>query len=118
MKYPYKMIKDPGWSTFMELPDHVWHFGAFISELNDIEIADRVLKYVDDVLSGSEDEIECMSNAPTVIIRPKISQAYNEFARNPDEIQEMETEEFRKLIVIWKENLIEEREERRRKKDS
>src|SRR5690625_266063 len=112
------MIKDPGWSTFMELPDHVWHFGAFISELSDIEIADRILKYVDDVLSGKEDEIDFTINAPSVIIRPKISQAYNDFSSDPDEIQEMETEEFRKLVVVWKEKLIEEREERRRKKDS
>src|SRR5690625_4391179 len=112
------MIKDPGWSTFMELPDHVWHFGAFFSELNDIVIADRVLKYVDDALSGKEDEIDFTINAPSVLIRQKISQAYNDFSSDPDEIQEMEIEEFRILDVVWKENLIEEREERKRKKDS
>src|SRR5690625_98916 len=114
MRYKYSFPRTRKDRIHFQLPDHVGHFTDFISEISEIEIADRVLKYVDNVLSGRENEIECMSNAPTVIIRPKISKAYNEFACNSDEIQEMETEEFRKLVVVWREKLVEERKKRRK----
>lgn len=118
MRYKYSFPRIRKDRIHFQLPDHVGHFTDFISEISEIEIADRILKYVDDVLSGKEDEIDFTINAPSVIIRPKISQAYNDFSSHPDEIQEMETEEFRKLLVVWKEKLVEEREEKRRKEDS
>jgi|SRR5690625_1476415 len=115
MKYPYKFIEEPESSTYMELPEHIDTFAEFISDISTVETADDVLTYIDDVLSGTEDEIDLTGNAPTVIVRPETSIAFNEFALNSNEVQEMETVKFRKLVVIWKEHLIEEREERRKK---
>lgn len=115
MKYPYTFIEDPGRSIHMDLPEEVWFFADFISTIMTVAIADEVLGYIDDVMAGKEKEIELTINAPTVIIRPEITKACNELARNSDEIHKMETEAFRKLVVVWKEKKIEEREERRRK---
>lgn len=106
MKYPYTLWINPGYSTHLILPDEVGHFGDCISEIRQVEVADEILELIDDVTSGKMDEFEFTLNAPSVIIRPKISIAYNDFAANSDEIHEMETEEFQKLVVMWKEHLI------------
>src|SRR5699024_12490902 len=69
--------------------------------------ANEFIQIIDEVKEGKHEEYEIMINAPTVLIRPEInsvslSDILDEDAP-PD--QYIETDQFRELILIWKEKL-------------
>src|SRR5699024_5809903 len=105
MRYKYKFYRDPLDSLRMKLPEQIDMFSDFIVQIATDDIANEVIEAIDTVQKGDKDEEEIMINAPTVLIRPEItsvslSDILDEDAP-PD--QYIETDQFRELILIWKE---------------
>src|SRR5699024_12213133 len=64
------------------------------------------IEAIDSVQKGDKDEEEIMINAPSVLIRPEItSVTLSDVLDNPPPDQYIETDEFRELVVIWKEKI-------------
>src|SRR5699024_34049 len=107
MRYKYKFYRDPLDSLRMKLPEQIDMFSDFIGQIATDDLANEVIEAIDTVQKGDKDEEEIMINAPTVLIRPEItsvslSDILDEDAP-PD--QYIETDQFRELILIWKEKL-------------
>src|SRR5690625_6416920 len=107
MRYKYKFYRDPLDSLRMKLPEQIDMFSDFIEQIATDDLANEVIEAIDTVQKGDKDEEEIMINAPTVLIRTEItsvslSDILDEDAP-PD--QYIETEQFRELILIWKEKL-------------
>src|SRR5699024_6930740 len=107
MRYKYKFYRDPLDSLRMKLPEQIDMFSDFIRQIATDDLANEVIEAIDTVQKGDKDEEEIMINAPTVLIRQEItsvslSDILDEDAQ-PD--QYIETDQFRELILIWKEKL-------------
>ena len=106
MKYPY-YFEYVGRSLILRLPKEIDTFADFIELIATEDRADEFIQIIDEVREGKHDEYEIFFNAPTVLIRPEItsvslSDILDEDAP-PD--QYIETDQFRELILIWKEKL-------------
>ena len=107
MRYKYKFYRDPLDSLRIKLPEQIDMFSDFIELIATEDRADEFIQIIDEVKEGKHDEYEIFFNAPTVLIRPEItsvslSDILDEDAP-PD--QYIETDQFRELILIWKEKL-------------
>ena len=106
MKYPY-YFEYVGRSLILRLPKEIDTFADFIEQIATDDLANEVIEAIDSVQKGDKDEEEIMINVPSVLIRPEItsvslSDILDEDAP-PD--QYIETDQFRELILIWKEKL-------------
>src|SRR5699024_7587780 len=106
MKYKYKFYRDPLDSLRMKLPEQIDMFSDFIEQIATDDLANEVIEAIDSVQKGDKDEEEIMINAPSVLIRPEItSVTLSDVLDDPPPDQYIETDEFRELVVIWKEKL-------------
>src|SRR5699024_11037039 len=107
MKYSYSFSYSYYGSLLLELPKKIELFANFIELIETDDLANEVIEAIDTVQKGDKDEEEIMINVPSVLIRPEItsvslSDILDEDAP-PD--QYIETDQFRELILIWKEKL-------------
>lgn len=108
MKYYYSFTRTPSGRLLIKLPKKVELFSDFIEIIPTEERADEFIKIIDEVQEGKHKEYEIFYNAPTVLIKPDITTvSLADILDDPPPHQTMETEEFRKLILIWKEKLPE-----------
>ena len=107
MKYPYS-FEYIGRSLVFRLPKEIDTFADFIELIATEDLANEILETIDAVQQGEKDEEEMMINAPTVLIKPEItSVSLSDILDDPPPNQYIETDEFRELILIWKEKLPE-----------
>src|SRR5699024_10748074 len=105
MKYPY-YFEYVGRSLILRLPKEIDKFADFIEQIATDDLANEVIEAIDSVQKGDKDEEEIMINAPSVLIRPEItSVTLSDVLDNPPPVQYIETDEFRELVVIWKEKI-------------
>jgi len=105
MKYPYyfEYIVD---TLTLRLPKDIEMFSEFIGQIATEDRADEFIQIIDEVKEGRHDEYEIFFNAPTVLIRPEItSVTLSDILDNPPPDQYIETDQFRELILIWKEKI-------------
>src|SRR5699024_8331272 len=105
MKYPYyfEYIVD---TLTLRLPKEINMFYHFIGQISTGDRADEFIQIIDEVRAGKHDEYEIFFNAPTVLIRPEItSVSLSDILDDPPPDQYIETDEFRELVVIWKEKI-------------
>lgn len=108
MKYEFSFYKDPLGTLRIKLPEEVDMFSDFIEEIATKELANEIIRNIDSVQKGEKVEEEIMINAPTVVIGPHItSVSLADILDDPPPDEYMETEEFRKLILVWKDKLLE-----------
>ena len=106
-RYPFNFERDSFGYLMLKLPSKIRLFSHFIELIATEDGADEFIQIIDEVKAGKHDEYEIFFNAPTVLIRPEItsvslSDILDEDAP-PD--QYIETDQFRELILIWKEKL-------------
>ena len=105
MKYPY-YFEYVGRRLIPRLPKEISIFANFIQLIATDDLANEVIEAIDSVQKGDKDEEEIMINAPSVLIRPEItSVTLSEVLDNPPPDQYIETDQFRELILIWKEKI-------------
>ena len=105
MKYPYyfEYIVD---TLTLRLPKDIEMFSEFIGQIATDDLANEVIEAIDSVQNGDKDEVEIMINVPSVLIRPEItSVTLSDILDNPPPDQYIETDQFRELILIWKEKI-------------
>ena len=106
MKYSYSFSYSYYGSLLLELPKKIELFANFIELIATEERADEFIQIIDEVKEGKHDEYEIFFNAPTVLIRPEITKVtLSEVLDDPPPDQYIETDQFRELILIWKEKL-------------
>src|SRR5699024_7309791 len=106
MKYSYSFSYSYYGSLLLELPKKIELFANFIELIETEERADEFIQIIDEVIEGKHDEYEVFFNAPTVLIRPEItSVSLSDILDNPPPDQYIETDQFRELILIWKEKI-------------
>ena len=107
MRYSY-YFEYIGRSLVLRLPKEINMFSEFIGLIATEDLANEVLETIDVVQQGETDEEELMINAPTVLIKPEItSVSLADILDDPPPDQYIETDEFRELVLIWKEKLPE-----------
>src|SRR5699024_8337090 len=87
-------------------PEQIDMFSDFIGQIATEDRANEFIQIIDEVKEGKHDEYEIFFNAPTVLIRPEItSVTLSDILDDPPPDQYIETDQFRELILIWKEKL-------------
>src|SRR5699024_3969313 len=105
MKYPY-YFESVGRRLILRLPKEISILENFIQLIATEDLENEVIEAIDSVQKGYKDEEEIMINAPTVLIRPEItSVSLSDILDNPPPDQYIETDQFRELILIWKEKI-------------
>ncbi len=105
-KYHYSFTYSPDGMLLLKLPKEIRLFSHFIELIATEERADEFIKNIDEVQKGKHEEYEIFYNASTVLIKPNItSVSLADILDEPPPDQYIETDEFRKLILIWKEKL-------------
>src|SRR5699024_3817568 len=106
MKYSYSFSYSYYGSLLLELPKKIELFANFIELIATEDEVNEFIQIIDEVKAGKHDEYEIFFNAPTVLIRPEItSVSLSDILDDPPPDQYIETDEFRELILIWKDKL-------------
>src|SRR5699024_5769048 len=97
MKYKYKFYREPIDYLIIKLPEQIDMFYDIIGHITKD----------DEVKEDKHDEYEIFFNATTVLIRPEITSVSLSDILDEDSPpdQYIETDQFRELILIWKEKL-------------
>ncbi|WP_216484251.1 tRNA-Val4 [Virgibacillus proomii] len=110
MKYKFSFYKDPLGTLRIKLPEEVDMFSDFIEQIATEELANEIIGSIDSVQKEEKVEEEIMINAPTVVIKSEItSVSLADILDDPPPKEYMETKEFCKLILAWKDKLLERR---------
>src|SRR5699024_7458325 len=105
MKYPYyfEYIVD---TLTLRLPKEINMFSHFIGQISTGDRADEFIQIIDEVRAGKHDDYEILYNAQNVIFSPEInSVSLSDILDDPPPDQYIETDQFRELILIWKEKI-------------
>ena len=106
IRYSVNFERDSFGYLMLKLPSKIRLFSHFIELIETDDLANEVIEAIDSVQKGDKDEEEIMINAPTVLIRPEItSVSLSDILDDPPPDQYIETDEFRELILIWKDKL-------------
>jgi len=106
LKYPYFFERDSFGILMIKLPKELELFSHFIEEIATEDLVNEIIESIDSVQRREKEEEEIMINAPTVVIAPTVtSVSLSDILDEPPPDQYIETDEFRKLILIWQEKL-------------
>ncbi|EIT84093.1 rhoptry protein [Fictibacillus macauensis ZFHKF-1] len=108
MKYPYKITRDPLGDLTIKLPKELDIFKYFLGVIYTKEDALEIVEYIDKVIDGTYEHFEYSINGISVDIRKEETVAYNpyneELGLHYEDI--METDQFRELVLIWKDEVL------------
>src|SRR5699024_5264067 len=107
MRYKYKFYRDTLDSLRMKLPEQIDMFSDFIEQIATDDLVNEEIEAIDSIQKGDKDEEEIIINAPSVLIRPEITSVSlsDILDEDPPTDEYIETDQFRELILIWKEKL-------------
>src|SRR5699024_4767543 len=106
MKYPYDFTRRPSGRLLLKIPNEIDTFADFIELIATENEINEIIQIIDEVKEGKHNQYEILLDAPMVKIQPEItSVTLSEVLDNPPQDQYIETDQFRELILIWKEKL-------------
>ncbi|MGG0186036.1 hypothetical protein [Bacillus rhizoplanae] len=105
MKYTHEFWRDPFGGLRIRLPKEITIVSDFIENLDEDE-ADEYIEILDHVTEGKHPNFELEYNAAAVFIEPEYTSAINFFMSPPNNQCKIETSEFRKLLVLWRDKVI------------
>src|SRR5699024_6404985 len=106
IRYSVNFERDSFGYLMLKLPSKIRLFSHFIELIATEDEVNEFIQIIDEVKAGKHDEYEIFFNAPTVLIRPEItSVSLSDILDDPPPDQYIETDQFRELILIWKEKL-------------
>ncbi|MDP9739367.1 UNVERIFIED_ORG: hypothetical protein QFZ59_001197 [Bacillus sp. B2I3] len=107
MKYSYEFYRDHLEMLRIKLPGEIELFADFIEDISTEQKADEYITKVENVLNGLYQDFEIQLNATSVLIKKDITVLEHLFTYEEPYENEMETEEFKELMLIWKDKIPE-----------
>ena len=107
MKYSYEFREDPFGDLMIVLPEELSVFSDFIQDISTEQEVDEYIGYIKNVLEGVHENVEITLNATSVMIRKDVTMAEHHYRTAEPYENEIETEEFIELLLIWKEKIAE-----------
>lgn len=107
MKYLTNFYRDHLNMLRIKLTDDVQLFSDFIEDVSTEEEIDEYIVEIDKVLNGIYEDFEIQLNATGVFIRKDITIVEHFFSNCDENKNEMETEQFKSLLLLWKTKLPE-----------
>ncbi|MFO6495534.1 MULTISPECIES: hypothetical protein [Bacillus] len=108
MKYLYDFKRDPFGYLRISLPKEINIFSDFLEDIPTPEEADEYLEDLENVLNGTYEDFEIQLNATSVFMKKDVTIAEHFFRYEPPFKNTIETEEFKKLLLIWREKISKE----------
>ncbi|ETE92495.1 TPA: EndoU domain-containing protein [Bacillus thuringiensis] len=105
MKYTYEFYRDGLGGLRIRLPKEISIISHFLEDILDDE-ADEYIQILDKVVDQKVPQYEIEGNVAAVYIEPNYTSAINLFMSAPNNQCKIETSEFRKLLVLWRDTLV------------
>ncbi|MFJ7939202.1 tRNA-Val4 [Peribacillus sp. NPDC096622] len=106
MKYAYEFYRDHLDMLRIKLPGEIELFADFIEDIPTEQKADEYIKKVENVLNGLYQDFDIQLNATSVLIKKDMTVLEHLFTYEEHYENEMETEQFKELILIWKGKIL------------
>ncbi|KWW21737.1 tRNA-Val4 [Peribacillus simplex] len=107
MKYSYEFYRDHLEMLRIKLPGEIELFADFIEDISIEQKADEYITKVENVLNGLYQDFEIQLNATSVLIKKDMTVLEHFYTYEEPYENEMETEEFKELMLIWKSKIPE-----------
>lgn len=107
MKYSYDFFRDHVGTLRIKLPGEIELFADFIEDISTEQKADEYITKVENVLNGLYQDFEIQLNATSVLIKKDMTVLEHLFTYEEPYENEMETEQFKELMLIWKDKIPE-----------
>lgn len=107
MRYSYEFKEDPFGDLGMVLPEEISIFSDFIQDIATVEEVDEYIGYIKKVLEGVHEDFEITLNATSVNIKKDVTIAEHHYRVDEPFVNNIETEEFIELLLIWREKIPE-----------
>ncbi|SFC82898.1 hypothetical protein SAMN04488168_11056 [Bacillus sp. 491mf] len=107
MKYTYEFYRDGLGGLRIRLPKEIFIISHFLEDTLDDEV-DEYVQILDNVVDKKFPHYEIEGNIAAVYIESNYTSAINLFMSPPNNQCRIETSEFRKLLVLWRDKVVEE----------
>ncbi|MFS0765688.1 tRNA-Val4 [Peribacillus phoenicis] len=107
MKYPYEFFRDHLEMLRIKLPGEIELFADFIEDISTEQKTNEYITIVESVLNGLYQDFEIQLNATSVLIKKDMTILEHLFTYEEPYENEMETEQFKELMLIWKNKIPE-----------
>ncbi|WP_339200744.1 tRNA-Val4 [Peribacillus sp. FSL P2-0133] len=107
MKYAYEFYRDHLEMLRIKLPGEIELFADFIEDISTEQKAGEYIKVVENVLNGLYQDFEIQLNATSVLIKKDMTVLEHLFTYEESYENEMKTEQFKELMLIWKNKIPE-----------
>ncbi|GAB6256934.1 tRNA-Val4 [Peribacillus sp. N1] len=107
MKYPYEFKRNPLGYLRIILPQEINLFSDFIEDIVFETEVDEYIDIVHKVMGGDYDEFEIEGNATSVLIKKDTTVLRHFYILDKPNENEMETEQFKELMLIWRNKIPE-----------
>ncbi|MCH4568215.1 hypothetical protein [Bacillus sp. ES1-5] len=105
MKYTYEFYRDELGGLRIRLPKEISIISHFLEDILDDE-ADEYIQILDNAVDQTVPQYEIEGNVAAVYIEPNYTSAINFFMSAPNNLCKIETSEFRKLLVLWRDTVV------------
>ncbi|CAN7439416.1 tRNA-Val4 [Peribacillus frigoritolerans] len=107
MKYSYELKRNPLGYLRIILPQEINLFSDFIEDIVFETEVDEYIDNVHKVMEGEYDEFEIEGNATSVLIKKDTTVLHHFYIFDKPNENEMETEQFKELMLIWRNKIPE-----------
>lgn len=107
MKYAYEFYRDHLEMLRIKLLYEIELFADFIEDISTEQKAGEYIKVVENVLNGLYQDFEIQLNATSVLIKKDMTVLEHLFTYEESYENEMKTEQFKELMLIWKNKIPE-----------
>ncbi|MFI8709559.1 hypothetical protein ACIGHG_21435 [Bacillus sp. NPDC077411] len=105
MKYTYEFYRDGLGGLRIRLPKEIFIISHFLEDTLDDEV-DEYVQILDNVVDEKFPHYEIEGNIAAVYIESNYTSAINLFMSPPNNQCRIETSEFRKLLVLWRDKIV------------
>lgn len=105
MKYTYEFYRDGLGGLRIRLPKGISIISHFLEDILDDEV-DEYIQILDNIVDKKFPQYEIEGNVAAVYIEPNYTSAINFFMSPPNNQCKIETPEFRKLLVLWRDKVV------------
>ncbi|WP_186322223.1 hypothetical protein [Bacillus mycoides] len=105
MEYSHEFWCDPFGGLRIRLPKEIAIVSDFIGNLDEDEV-DEYIEVLDNVVEGKSPSFELEYNATAAFIEPEYTSAINYYISSPNNQCKLETSEFRRLLLLWRNKVM------------